>query len=147
MQSDLHPALLYNWIIMASSLRVLMIEDVDSEAQQILLELQSSGYDVDYHCVGTRAAMEAALLHNVWDIIVCDDNLPLLGPIEALATLQKSGHTIPFFLRAGISGDDTMVTIVHAVARDFIIKESLVPLLPAVAQEVRNLQTRRSPSL
>jgi CheY-like chemotaxis protein len=128
MQSDLHPGILYNLSIMASLLRVLMIEDVDSEAQQILLELRSGGYDVRYHCVGTRAAMQAALSHNVWDIIFCDDNLSSLSPIEALATLQESGRNLPFFLRAGISGKDTLVTILQSVARDFVVKESLVPL-------------------
>ena len=129
---------------MASLLRLLMIEDIDAEAQQILRELQIGGYHVDYQRVETPAAMRAALLHNVWDIILCDDDLLTLSPIEALAVLQESGHRLPFFLRAGISGKDTLVTIILSVARDFVVKENLIPLLSGLAQELRDVAERRS---
>lgn len=143
MQSDLQSMFLYNLPIMVP-LRVLLIEDVDAEVQQILRELLSGGYHVDSHCVKTRAALYAALFHRAWDIVFCDDSVPSLSPIEVLATLRESGQRLPFFLRAGISGEDTMVTIIHPVADDFIVKENLVMLLPGLAQELQELQTPRS---
>ena len=121
-----------------------MIEDIDAEAQQILREIQNDGYYVNYQCVETRAAMDAALSHQVWDIILCDDNLPHFSPIEVLSTLKESRQKIPFFLRAGISGEDTLVTIFQLVAQDFIVKENLIQLLPGLAQELRDIQSRRS---
>jgi len=135
---------IYTLYTMASLLRLLMIEDIDAEAQQILRELRNGGYYVDYERVETCAAMETALLHKVWDVILCDEDLLLFNPIEALAILQESGHRLPFFLRAGISGKDTLVTIIHSVARDFVVKESLVPLLSGLAQELQDVAERRS---
>jgi CheY-like chemotaxis protein len=132
---------------MASLLRVLMIEDVDADAQRILRELQRAGYDVDYQRVDTLAAMEGALLGKVWDIILCDNNLSHINTLEVLATLKESGHTLPFFLRDATLNEETWVTIFQAIAHDFIVKESPAQLLPAVARELQSLQTRRSPSL
>ena len=139
MQSDLQPTTLYNLSNMAP-LRVLLIEDIDAEAQHILRELQIGGYEIDSHCVKTRVALDTALLYTAWDIIFCDNDVPTLSPIEALSVLQESDQMPPFFLREGTSGAETVVTIINAVDNDFLVKESLIPLLKAVGKELRRVQ-------
>jgi len=57
---------------MPTFLRVLVVEDSDNDSQLMLSELRRSGYDVEYERVETSTAMQAALSHKVWDIIICD---------------------------------------------------------------------------
>jgi DNA-binding NtrC family response regulator len=125
-------------------LRVLVVEDDDADGQILVRELSRGGYDVDIHCVQTCAAMEKALFHKVWDIIFCDDNLSKFSVMGALATLQESRHNYPFFLRSGTAGEETVVTIFQRVADDFLVKQSLVPLLPSLAKVLQEIQSRRS---
>lgn len=129
---------------MTALLRVLMVEDDEADAQMLVRELRCAGYDVDYHCVQTYAAMEKALFHKVWDIIFCGDNLPNFSPIGALAILQESRLNLPFFLRSDTASKETMVTIFQRVADDFLVKESPVPLLPSLASILQEIQIRRS---
>jgi CheY-like chemotaxis protein len=129
---------------MASLLRVLRVGDEDTDAKRIVRELRHAGYDVDYHFVQTYAAMEQALFHKVWDIIFYDNDLSNLSVIGALAALQESRQNLPFFLRSGTAGEETLVTIFQRVADDYLVKESLVLLLPSLSSVLQEIQIRRS---
>jgi CheY-like chemotaxis protein len=62
---------------MAGSLRVLLIDDSNDDAQLLLRELRRGGYEVKYELVETHDAMVGALSNDVWDVILCDYNMPL----------------------------------------------------------------------
>ena len=67
---------------MGALLRVLIVEDLDADAQLMLRELRHHGYDIDYQRVETRPAMEQALARQAWDIILSDYSLPHLSLIH-----------------------------------------------------------------
>jgi CheY-like chemotaxis protein len=115
---------------MASLLRVLLVKDVRADAQRVLRELQRRGFYVEHQAVDTRAAMDDALFHKVWDIVFYDENIPNFTVIEALATLKESGHKLPFFLRSGTYDEEITVTYFQRVGDDFLIQENLALLLP-----------------
>ena len=75
---------------MAGLLRVLLIDDSDDDAQLIVRELRRGGYDVEYERVETRTAMEEVLSHRVWDIILCDYNMPLFNALDALESVFET---------------------------------------------------------
>lgn len=128
---------------MATLLRVLVVEDSDNDTQLLLSELRRGGYDVEYERVETRAAMQAALSHGIWDIILCDYTLPQFSAMDALRTLKESGHDLPFIVISGIVGEETAVTTLKAGAHDFILKGRLARLIPAIEREIQDARTRR----
>jgi predicted RNA-binding protein YlxR (DUF448 family) len=132
MQSDLQPTFLYNshyYQIMASLLRVLLIKDVNADVQPVLRALQGRGFYIEHQSVETRAAMDHALFHKVWDIVLCDENVLDFSVVEALAALKESGHNLPFFLHSGPYGDELSVTYFQRVGDDFLIQENHALLL------------------
>jgi signal transduction histidine kinase len=129
---------------MDAVLRVLIVEDLDSDAQLILRELRHHGYDIDYERVETRPAMEQALARQAWDIILSDYSLPHFNAMQALATLKESGLDIPFLVISGTIDEDTAVTALKAGAHDFLVKGRLARLIPAIEREMKDAEIRRS---
>lgn len=128
---------------MAILLRALVVEDSDSDTQLMLKELRRGGYDVTHERVETRPAMQAALSHRIWDIILCDYTLPQFSAMGALMTLRESGLDLPFIVISGTVGEETAVTTLKAGAHDFILKSRFARLLPAIERELRDAETRR----
>jgi signal transduction histidine kinase len=129
---------------MARLLRALFVEDSDDDAQLVLSELRRNGYEVVSERVETRAAMEQALSHRVWDIILCDYSMPQFNAMNALATLKETGLDIPFVVVSGTIDEDTAVTALKAGAHDFLVKGRLARLIPAIEREMQDAETRRS---
>jgi signal transduction histidine kinase len=128
---------------MPTFLRVLVVEDSDNDTQLMLGELRRGGYDVEYERVETSSAMQAALSHKVWDIILCDYTMPQFTAMEALMILKESGLDLPFIVISGTIGEETAVTTLKAGAHDFILKGRLARLIPAIQRELRDAKTRR----
>src|SRR5215207_694176 len=129
---------------MHGSLRVLLIDDSEDDAQLILRELRRGGYDVKYELVETRPAMEAALSKSVWDIVLSDYTMPLFNAMEALETLKATGLDIPFLILSGTINEETAVTALKAGAHDFLLKGKLARLIPAIERELGDAETRRA---
>ena len=129
---------------MGALLRVLIVEDLDADAQLMLRELRHHGYDIDYQRVETRPAMQQALARQAWDIILSDYSLPHFHAMQALATLKESGLDIPFLVISGTIDEDTAVTALKAGAHDFLVKGRLARLVPAIEREMKDAEIRRS---
>src|SRR5690242_14647334 len=129
---------------MSALLRVLIIDDSDDDEQLIILELRRGGYDVEYQQVETRATMEAAISNCKWDIILCDYTMPLFNAVKALDTLKAIGVDLPFLIVSGTINEETAVTALKAGAHDFILKNKLARLLPAIEREIGDAMIRRA---
>src|SRR5437879_11545646 len=86
---------------MATSLRLLIVEDSEDDTQLLLNALKKGGYDPTFERVTSGAEMEIALARQKWDIIVADQNLPHFSGLEALDLLKENGYDIPFFIVSG----------------------------------------------
>src|SRR5437763_5364739 len=120
---------------MSTSIRVLLIEDSSDDAELLLLVLRDGGYDPTYARVETAEAMTAALSRHSWDLIIADYALPQFDALAALTLLRQSGLDLPFLIVSGAIGEDTAVAAMKAGAHDYIMKDNLARLLPAVARE------------
>lgn len=129
---------------MHGSLRVLLIDDSEDDAQLILRELRRGGYDVEYKLVETRAGMLAELSKGIWDIILSDYNMPLFNGMDALETLKATGIDIPFLILSGTINEETAVTALKAGAHDFLLKDKLARLIPAIERELGDAEVRRA---
>ncbi len=128
---------------MSNPLNVLIVEDSESDAAMVVRQLRKSGYDVHDDRVETASEMRAALEKQAWDVVIADYRLPQFDAPAALALLQGSGLDIPFIVVSGTVGEDTAVATMKAGAHDYLMKDRLARLPPAVEREIREAQTRR----
>lgn len=128
---------------MATPLRILIVEDSESDAELLLRQLRQSGFAPIHERVETADQLRAALAKPVWDIIISDYALPDFNGLEALQILQSSGVTLPFIIVSGTIGEDIAVEAMRAGANDYLIKGQLARLGPAVERELREAELHR----
>ena len=128
---------------MAIPLKVLLIEDSDSDAELDVRALEKAGYKVTHEIVATAEEMKAALDKQVFDLIIADHNLPKFDSLKALVLLKKSGQDIPFIVVSDSIGEETVVKIMKAGAHDYVMKDNLNRLGAAVERELRVVEARR----
>src|SRR5215217_5510317 len=123
---------------MSAYLRILLIEDSEDDANLVLREIQRGGYQIEWERVETAEAMESALTHQTWDLIICDFSLPHFSAPHALALLKKTNIDLPFIIVSGTIGEESAVNALKAGAHDFIIKGNFARLLPAIERELKD---------
>ena len=128
---------------MGNELRVLIVEDSEDDALLIVHKLRHGGYDPVFERVDTEEAMRKALAKKAWDIIVCDYVMPQFSGLEALKVLQRSELDVPLIIVSGKIGEDVAVEAMRADARDYVMKDNMAKLVPAVERELHEAEMRK----
>jgi PAS domain S-box-containing protein len=128
---------------MKETIRVLVIEDNEDDAQLEIYELKSGGYDIYSKRVETREATREALRNEKWDFIISDYSLPQFSGLDALQELKETGNDIPFILVSGTIGEEIAVAAMKAGVHDYIMKDNMNRLVPAFERELREAQIRK----
>jgi two-component system, cell cycle sensor histidine kinase and response regulator CckA len=128
---------------MSEILRVLQVEDSESDAALIVRLMEKSGYIVHAERVEDAEPMRQALARQDWDVVLADYHLPQFDAVAALQILHESGRDIPFIVVSGMIGEDLAVEIMRAGAQDYVLKDRIARLAPAVQREIREAQSRR----
>ena len=128
---------------MTTPLRVLTVEDREDDAMLIQRELRRGGLDPTGERVESREAMCAALNEEKWDVILCDYAMPRFSAPKALALLKDMGQDIPFIVISGTIGEEVAVKTMKAGAHDYMMKDNLTRLVPAIKRELQEAQERR----
>src|SRR6266704_157329 len=123
-----------------SPLRVLIVEDSPSDSDLMLRALRAGGFEPLYERVETPEAMREALARQTWDIVLSDYYLPRFDAPAALALLREQGQDPPFIVVSGSVGEDAAVAAMRAGATDYLMKDRLQRLAPAVGRERRRLE-------
>jgi signal transduction histidine kinase len=125
-------------------LRVLIVEDSRDDAELLEEELRRNGFEVAASLrVDTAVAMEDALRNGTWNLILADYAIPLFGGLEALALVRRMELDIPFILVSGMIGEETAVEAMKCGAHDFVMKDRLARLAPAIRRELAEAVVRR----
>ncbi len=124
-------------------LRVLIVEDSEDDAALLVRELRRGGYTVRTERVETAAAMRAALERDTWHVVLADYSLPAFSAPAALAVLKDLGLDVPFIIVSGAIGEEVAVTSMKAGAHDYVMKDNLARLVPAIQRELRESKERR----
>jgi len=127
---------------MGTPLRVLIIDDSDDDAQLLVRQLRSGGYEPEYERVDSAANLVAALAGHEWDIVFGDYTMPNFSGTRALALVRERGLEMPFIFLSGTIGEEIAVRAMKAGAQDYIMKGNLKRLLPAVERELREALIR-----
>ncbi len=127
---------------MSRRLRLLLVEDSENDARLILRELKRGGYDVSRERVQTAADMAAALEKTTWDVVLCDYAMPGFSAPDALALIKEKGLDLPFIIVSGAIGEDVAVEAMKAGAHDYIMKDRIARLTPAIEHELVDAEVR-----
>lgn len=128
---------------MNAHLHLLMVEDSEDDMLLLLRELRRGGYSPDYVRVETAFEMKVALESQSWDIVIADYTLPAFSAPEALQLLQNHQRDLPFIIVSGTIGEEVAVAAMKAGAHDYLLKDNLARLVPAVERELREAQERQ----
>lgn len=125
-----------------SSIRVLLVEDSPDDAELMLRELERGGYHVISERVDTRDGLAAALEASPWELVLSDFAMPQFSGLEALALVRGMGLDVPFIIVSGTVGEEAAVGAMRSGAHDYVLKQSLARLCPAVERELREAALR-----
>ena len=130
---------------MAEPLRVLIVEDSVEDTFLIVRELQRGGFSVSFERVETQTSMADTLRSQPWDLVISDYAMPAFSGAAALALYQQEGASdAPFIVVSGAMGEELAVQMLKAGAHDYVMKDNLRRLVPAVRQELRAAHERRN---
>ncbi|HQJ15930.1 MAG TPA: PAS domain S-box protein [Candidatus Omnitrophota bacterium] len=127
---------------MSNPLRVLLVEDSEDDATLIAHEIMRGGYEPFVRRVETAQDMKEALAREKWDVVVSDYIMPKFDGLSAFRVLQESKIDLPFIVVSGSIGEDIAVDAMRAGVHDYIMKNNLTRLVPAIAREMREAGIR-----
>lgn len=124
------------------ALRALLVEDSEIDAALLVRHLEQS-YQLQSRRVQDAAAMQEALRQETWDVVLCDYRMPGFGVAPALEIVREQELDLAFIVVSGMIGEELAVEAMKAGAHDYIMKDKLAGLAPAIEREVRQAQARR----
>jgi PAS domain S-box-containing protein/putative nucleotidyltransferase with HDIG domain len=125
-------------------LRVLFVDDSPDDVELMLRRLRAGGLDVTCERVDSESELEAALAADGgWRVALVDYNLPGFDGITALRVLARLAPDLPAITVSGAITEDTAVATLTAGAVDYVLKDNLARLAPAVTRAVEGAELRR----
>lgn len=122
---------------------ILHVEDSEDDASLIIGELKRGGFSVTSLRVQTREDFERALKEQVWDAVISDFYMPDFNGLAALGLFQGLKIDIPFLLVSGAIGEEQAVEAMKAGVTDYVMKDNLTRLVPALKKEIDECAKRR----
>jgi signal transduction histidine kinase len=118
--------------LQSEAFRILILEDVPTDAELVQRELQKAGFAFTSRCVDTREAFLGELEEFSPDIVLSDYSMPQFNGLEAIKLVKELYPSIPLIIVTGSINEETAVSCMKAGATDYVIKENLIRLGPAV---------------
>ncbi|MCD1647248.1 GGDEF domain-containing response regulator [Marinobacter adhaerens] len=123
---------------------MLIVEDSEDDALLLLRELKKGGIEPYSELVATEDRLTLALRDNTWDIVITDHNMPGFSSFRVLELTRKYCADLPVIIVSGTIGEGVAVTAMKAGAQDYIMKDNLSRLIPAIDREVREGTMRQA---
>ncbi|MDD4927831.1 MAG: PAS domain S-box protein [Gallionella sp.] len=128
------------------NVRILMLEDAPSDAELEECELQDAQLAFTLLRVDTREAFVAGLDEFKPDLVLADYKLPAYNGREALEYTRRTHPQIPVIMVTGAIGDEAAIELLKLGARDYVLKDRLARLAPAIQRalsEERGIRNRK----
>jgi len=123
-------------------IRLVLVEDDEHDALLVEDHLRRGGLDFEWVRVQTERELEAALARGC-DLVLCDHSLPGFDGVRALQVVRAWDADLPLIFVSGTIGEETAVDAMRRGARDYVLKDNLTRLLPALRRELAELALRR----
>ena len=118
------------------AIRLLLIEDVAADAERALYQFRRAGIAFEARRVETGEALREALGQFRPDAVLSDFTLPQFDGMSALRICREQAPEIPFVFLSGTIGEERAVAALQAGASDYVLKENLTRLVPAVQRAI-----------
>ncbi len=128
-------------------LRILILEDVTTDAELMKDELREAGTVFTPSCVKDKGAYLKALDEFSPDIILSDYSLPSFDGLSALKLAGKKCPDVPFIFVSGALGEETAIELLKQGATDYVLKSRLSRLGPAVSRALQEVKERKERKL
>jgi PAS domain S-box-containing protein len=128
------------------ALRALLVEDSEIDAGLIVRCLEQN-YQVQFRRAQDAASLGKALREGTWDVVICDYRMPGFGIVPALEVLRESRLDPAFLVVSRTIGEGPAVESLKAGAHDYIMKDNLMRLVPAIEREVPLAKIRQERAL
>jgi PAS domain S-box-containing protein len=120
-----------------SAVRLLLIEDVEADSMLIARHLRNSTLAVELRWVQNGAELGQALEDGGWDLVLSDYKVADLDFLETLALLKTKLPGAPVIMVSGGIGEETAVELLKTGLADFVLKDRLFRLVPAIERSLR----------
>ena len=121
---------------------ILLLEDDPNDAELVQAKLSEAGLACRITHVQSRDDFETALADNRMDIILADYKLPAYDGMSALRRVLKVCPDVPFIFVSGAMGEEAAIEALTQGATDYVLKNRLSRLLPAVQRALQEARTR-----
>ena len=128
---------------MKDSIRILFVEDVQADAEMIWNEIKKSGIVFEKKLVDNRIDYFEALKSFEPELIISDYALPQFDGMSALLLKIETAPDIPFILVTGSINEEIAVELMKAGADDYVIKQNLSRLGPAILSTLKKREALR----
>lgn len=123
-------------------IKVLAVEDSENDFRLAVRLLRKAGFTPDCRRVQDLQSLRQALVERTWDAVISDFSMPGFSGLEALVEFRKTGLDIPFIFVSGTIGEEMAVAAMQAGANDYVMKENLSRLGPALERELAQAARR-----
>ncbi len=126
------------------TVRILFVEDSQDDVELQLRRLRDAELEPEWDRVQTDEALRAALADESWQVALVDYNIPGFSGIEALRLIAQLAPDLPAITVSGSIDEDTAVATMAAGAMDYVLKDNLTRLAPAVRRAIDGADLRRA---
>jgi diguanylate cyclase (GGDEF)-like protein len=127
---------------MDPDLRVLVVEDVESDAELEIRRIKAAGVPCEWRRVETERELRDALINYKPGLIISDFTLPQFSGLNALAIASAEAPDVPFIFVSGTIGEERAIEALRQGAVDYVLKTNLVRLGPAVRRALDEAASR-----
>lgn len=127
---------------MSRFLKILVVDDSPNDAEIEIRNIEKAGYKVEYKRVDSEDGLLQALNDEKWDIVLGDYTMPGFSGTKALHLIRAFEPELPFIFVSGTIGEDTAVESMRAGAKDYVVKDNLRRLVPAIERELVDVEER-----
>lgn len=128
---------------MTPDLKILILEDNESDVDLLKRELKKSGLSYIAEIVQTRLEFENAIIHFNPDLILSDYSLPAFDAVTAFRIKQNKSPEVPFIIVSGIIGEENAVELIKAGVTDYVSKNKLFTLSTKINRALNDVQARK----
>ena len=127
---------------MNRDLRILILEDVPTDAELVMYELREAGFTFAAECVAAKPPFLKALDGACPDLILSDYLLPSFDGLSALKIVREKSPDVPFIFVSGALGEELAIELLKQGATDYVLKNRLSRLGPAVSRALQEVEER-----
>ncbi|MBK8247953.1 MAG: response regulator [Gemmatimonadetes bacterium] len=123
--------------------RLLIVDDSADDVELVRRALTRGGVSASITRVDDAVSFRRALAEQSWDLVIADYSQPSFGALAVLEQLRQAQRDLPCLVMSGVAGEDRAVQTMRAGAKDFVSKDRLQRLAPAVQRELAEAALRR----